>query len=249
MNKFNAQFNEKMKWSELSKLWLNILPPFRPNSKDLMEINGLITKHLQRKNNQNALVLGATPEFRDLLFKLNFKVVVVDQHPAMIQAMDSIRAYNNEEDIYGDDWFNFLPKNINRFDIILSDLTQGNIEYERQKLFYENIGNALKKNGLFIDRVLTYHNRNVLYNYNEEFKRFSESPSINLLSLNEMLFKCFTASELPFRFGKIDMRQLYEFVKNEYDNPVLNKYIHFMNILIAPEGIIWYYAKDWDVIL
>lgn len=241
-------WSELEKWSELARRWTNYLPPFRPTVNDLKLFQDIIFNHFKDGMKINAMVLGATPEFRDLLYQLGASVTVVDQNPKMIEAMSRLRVYQSHEDIYIDDWFRFLTTKKRSFNLILSDLTQGNIPYIKQEEFFRIIAEALVPNGIFVDRAFTFRDRSKLYSADDEFMLFSELPVINLASINEMFFKCFCASDLMFELGMVDVQKIYALMRSKYNNPVISKYAMQMNLFLAPEATVWYYGKDWNQI-
>lgn len=238
--------SEIEKWSNIAKRWTNYLPPFRPTTNDLKLFQEITLTHLSSHLKINALVLGATPELRDLLFMLGASITIVDQNPRMVEAMSGLRVYTGHEDIYIDDWFQFLPTRKQSFDLIVSDLTQGNIPYDKQEDFFRLISEALVPGGLYIDRAFTFRDRSRLYIADEEFNRFSEMPVINIASINEMFYNCFCASDLLFRLGTVDVHAIYSHMRNELKSDVLKKYATLMNEYLAPEATVWYYGKDWN---
>jgi len=238
------EWSEFEKWSRLTKLWINYLPPSKPSLYDLNIYKALIRKYCLQINGMKALVLGATPELRDLLFELKADVSVVDRNPYMIEEMTRIRIYKNHEAVYIDDWFKYLPKNKYSFNLIVSDLTQSNIPYDMHDEFYQLVSNSLIPGGIFIDRMYTYRDNSKLYSATEEFVRFSKNPAINLLSLNELFINCFVASDLVAKLGRIDTHQIFMAMRN-MDNPILNKYAEQVEEFLAPDGAVWYCGKDW----
>ena len=142
---------------ELMNNWYFVLPPSRPDERYLENIK----RHIDRfDRNEAVAVLGSTPEFRDLLCEMEFKnVFILEKNKEFHLMTNAMRVYHdtkNETLILGD-WMDLLPKHNNCFNVILSDLTMGNIPYNQRKEFYILLLNALKFDGLFIDKVL-FHN-------------------------------------------------------------------------------------------
>ena len=239
-----TEHSQIQKWSQLAKLWMNYLPPSRPSLKDLIIYKTEIRTHFAELNKVQALVLGATPELRDLLGELKTNVTVVDQNPYMINEMTRIRIYNNCESIIVDDWFDFLSKRKESFNLVVSDLTQSNIPYDKHEVFYKLISEVLVPGGIFIDRVYTYRDNSNLYTANNEFLCFSRNPSINLLSLNDLFVKCFLASDLVANSEKIDTDEITSAMRS-LGNLVLDKYANLIEEYLAPRGAIWYCGKHW----
>lgn len=231
------------KWTELAGKWMYYIPPGRPSRGDIDCFREIIKSFFGNSKNLNALVLGATPEFRDLLSELGATVSLIDKNPYMVSAMNFLRVYQNPEAVIIDDWFEALPKHTRKYDLILSDFTQGNIPYAKQKTFYKLIAGALMPGGLFIDRVLTYRDPNRLYNADKEFDDFAACP-INLLHINDMFYKCFFASNWVYKWKRVNLKKTY-FLMKKKKNPVISKYADIMEKLMGSGEIIWYYGKDW----
>jgi len=162
--------------------------------------------------------------------------------------MNKLRAYTNPENIIIGDWFDVLPRNKRTFDIILSDLTQGNVPFSQHADFYGLISDALTANGIFIDRLFVFRDRSQLFRADEELKHYSEMSVMNLSVLNEIFFKLCVASDLVFEQGMSDLHTFYSLLENHYNNPILRKCAELMEEYLAPDGAIWYFGKFWDEI-
>jgi len=233
------------KWTTLARKWMYYLPPGRPSNTDLREIRGIIQRRLGASEKINALILGATPEFRDLLYTLDASVSVVDRNPDMIKATSYLRLFDSKEQIHGEDWFDFLPRNEGAFDLILSDFTQGNMHYDRQEEFYWLVSNALAPHGYFVDRVLTFRSQSLVYSSKDLLKHFANCP-LNLVTLNNVMFQLFFASDLTCQWEMVDVDRMFGVMeKHSEQDPGLRKFVTFMKEFIFGEGLVWYYGRDW----
>lgn len=234
------------KWTSLARKWMYYLPPGRPSVLDLKRIKALIEKYGLKSQQKQALILGSTPEYRDLLYKLGFQVTVVDRNSDMVTAMKQLRVYNSKENIHVDDWFSFLPNHLSEYNLILGDLIQGNVPYETQGALYKLIAGALSPGGIFIERVLTFRADSPIYSSAELFTEFSFSP-LNLLTLNNMMFQLFFVSDLVHNWKVVDINRIYGLLKeNSQKYPGLEQFIPFLREYIFGDGIIWYYGEDWS---
>ncbi len=235
------------KWTVLARKWMYYLPPGRPSSLDLDNIESLIRQHIPRKG-AKALILGSTPEYRDLLHRLGFLVSVADRNSDMVNAMKELRVYDSDEDIYVDDWFLFLPKHKREFDVILGDFIQGNVSYEKQGELYELISKALAPNGVFIERVLTFRDDSPIYLSDQLITEYAKSP-INLTTLNDMMFRLFFTSDLVYKWKMVDVNKVYEFLREKSKHyPGLDRFIPFLREYIFGDGLVWYYGSDWSTV-
>jgi hypothetical protein len=58
-------------------------------------------------------------------------------------------------------------------------------------------------------------------------------PVINLLTLNDMFFKCIVASDFVFDIGKADSYKIYALMKE--NGPVIKKCAELLEEYLAPE--------------
>ena len=90
MSKIDQREQMKENWKELAKAWDAYQPPAKPSVGEIgffeYEIKNLLAKNKTIK----ALVLGATPEFRDLLAKYKIDTTLVDVNEDSIKAMTSL---------------------------------------------------------------------------------------------------------------------------------------------------------------
>lgn len=242
------EFNDN-KWSTLAQKWMFYLPPGRPSFNDLRIIENKVKSNLLKERNRiNALVLGSTPEYRDLLFKIGATVTVVDRNREMVEAMKCLRAFDSEEIYCIDDWFDFLPEHMNEYDLILADYTQGNIPYDKHVDFYHMISNALTRSGIFLERTLTFRDPSLLNSYRYLCEHFANSP-INLVTLNNIMSQLFFTSDLIGKWELVDVDRMFRVMDVEAKEfPGLRRFIHFMKEYIFGEGIFWYYGKNWSEI-
>lgn len=226
-------------WKRMNN-WLFVLPPSRPDETYLENIRTYIRDF---DRNEAVAVLGSTPEFRDLLYEMGFnQVYILEKNKEFYSITNTMRAYkdvSNESLILGD-WIDLLPNYNSFFNVILSDLTMGNIHYEKRSVFYKLLLNALNCNGLFIDKVLFHDD---FLKTTDLIDKYSKKP-INLITANEFNCEAFFCSDI-LKFQKIvDTNYLYEFYGN-LDNPNIKQILKLMEN-ITPLDCVWYYGEIWD---
>jgi len=147
-------------WSKWAGLWEKFVEPGRPSRDDIRNYHKLLTGVLKGKKNTEVLLLGSTPEIRDLLYKFSIlqeiSVTCVDMTKDMYEAMGELMYNKNkkEEFVLG----NWVDMKFNqKFDVIIGDYVNGNIGTEYRNRYYTNLQSLLKKNGCFItkDAVIT----------------------------------------------------------------------------------------------
>jgi len=144
---------DKSNWDRALLQWDKYTSPFRPSCEDIKNYS-LIFNRLKMKN--RVLVLGATPEIREILSKFDSSIIIADFSFKMISGMIFFNKSINEtkEKWIKSDWM-ALDKFIknNYFDVIVGDLFLRNINPQLQLECLRKISRLLKKGGYLITRI------------------------------------------------------------------------------------------------
>jgi hypothetical protein len=226
-------------WDNI-KTWEFVLPPSRPSVRNLQ----LIRDKISEIDKQAPIaILGCTPEFRDLLHELKFvNIFLLDKNIDMYHQMSALRAHNNDENIVLGDWLDVLPKHKNKFMLILSDLTMGNISYDKREYFYNAISDSLMRGGIFVDKILTHPCAHISLKLLDD--KYELLP-INLIEINNFSCEYFFCSELLSKKQIVDSTAFYDILSRRFDSEKLKIFLENCH-KITPEGCIWYYGKHWD---
>jgi len=131
------------------KIWNKLAPPWRPSNKDISNYKTVISQFKPKET----LVLGSTPEIRDLLCSLKTKVSLVDSSLSMVEQMEKLmKKKNSKEKWLIDDWQK-VDISKGSFDLIIGDLVLRLIPYKKQERFLRKINYLLKRGGVFVTRV------------------------------------------------------------------------------------------------
>src|SRR3989344_1349079 len=170
------------------------------------------------------LVLGATPELRDLGLNLGFAVTAVDINPEMIKLADkslTVKNRKKEEVILGD-WLEVSLPN-GSFDAVLGDVALNNVTAESLPRLLEKMAGWLKPGGLVLVRNI------VLPADVKEISRLADD--LRLWREGKMAFREFY---FRFRFGHcypdcyeeksriIDAGKEYQWLDRLYQDGVFN---------------------------
>jgi hypothetical protein len=140
-------------WENTASKWAYYTSPFRPSGGDIKNYEGIL-RRINRK--EKVLILGATPELRDVVAKMDFDVTIADFSLPMVKGMLSFALYKEKyrERWVIADWLK-LEKILKpaAFGIILGDLVLRNIEPLLQKKFLKIISDLLDSQGFFITRI------------------------------------------------------------------------------------------------
>lgn len=228
-------------WKNMDQ-WELVLPPSRPTIEELYRIE----KYMGSYNRSEPIaILGSTPEFRDLLYRMGFKKrYIFDKSIDFYQRMSKflpIHTTDGERLIVGE-WIDTLQNFEGIFRVILSDLTMGNIPYGNRYVFYKAIANALVFEGTFIDKVLVFDFD--VPTIDELFRKYEQLP-INLRTINDFSSEVLFCSELVYKKKKVDSTELYSFIDNgEFSDKI--KYFSQAARMITPEGFTWDYGISWS---
>lgn len=137
-------------WHEsIATQWDEYAPPVRPSPS---EINAW-KKYMALKSHARVLVLGATPELRDMAHELKAQVSIVDASLTMMQEMSTHMKHTNEEEVWMRANWLTMPFAENYFDFVIGDFVFANISVADKPKFLRKILAVLKSNGALIMRV------------------------------------------------------------------------------------------------
>ncbi len=144
----------KASWVYLAEQYDKLVkPPSRPCRQQLRIWDKIIKKHMGKKGG-NALILGATPELRDLALKNGYFTWAIDINPVMLKGMTKLmkRANPKREKRTVADWCKIkLPKR--HFDLIMADASLNNVLSDGgNKKVLRLIAKSLEKDGICLVR-------------------------------------------------------------------------------------------------
>ncbi|MDD4902053.1 MAG: class I SAM-dependent methyltransferase [Patescibacteria group bacterium] len=143
----------KEPWQLMAERWEKYnTNPGRPTKGDLAAYKKFIKQAVRGKKKPRALVMGATPELRDLLYELKCEVTIIDAIEVMVKAMNGLRKYKEaKEKIVISDWID-NPLAAGYFDVIVGDIVLANIPREKQNDLLRGVARMLKPGGYFVSR-------------------------------------------------------------------------------------------------
>ncbi|MFA6146218.1 MAG: class I SAM-dependent methyltransferase [Patescibacteria group bacterium] len=141
-------------WKKFVETWVKVTSPGRPTVAEI-KIYEKFAQPILKKKSIQILVLGSTPEIRDMLAKYkNAQITLVDLNFEMTFAMTSLmrkKQAAKKEIWLRSNWLTApLPKKY--FDLIFGDFVICNVPFKFQPQFLNNIKEWLKPNGSFITR-------------------------------------------------------------------------------------------------
>ena len=222
--------------------WKNAEAPWRV-SKGEIKFWEKKVKEIAKRENPRALVLGATPEIRDMLAKYkNLDVTLIDLNLQVKRAMDrAAKRKNKKEKLVKAGWLK-MPLPSNYFDIVIGDGNFENIFLGKHDIFYKNIWRVVKPGGCVLmgRACLDFAFKNPL-NFKGLIKKYKENPKYfkNFRNRIWMLYR--TANERGVYDKRIQgvkfhvlMEKLIEAAKKEGLSNKEVKNLYWMPGLLPP---------------
>jgi len=234
--------NHALPWKQIANTWKLLTPPWRPSRVNLRDYKEFLQKTIGGVKNPKVLILGATPEIRDLLSKFkNIEVTLVDYNMEMILAMNElVKKDNTKNEIWvKSDWLN-VPLKEKYFDAVIGDYITTNIHAKNLNQLLKKINVLLKPNGRFISRILYYNPNEALIDFEKIVNKYKIFP------INNQIVTDF-ASDLFVNSIVIKKKRYYVFsmflikkLRDKYKKD--NKDI---KLLKALDKIFFPYTKEW----
>ena len=130
-----------------------------PLGKELANYKRLFKKYSKRKKDLSVLILGATPELRDLAIEHNAQTLAIDLSLDMLSQMTAVMKHRNslKNQMMKGDWLEIdttlAPKS---FDFVFADASLNNVPAKIHKKIFANLSQVLKPKGYFITRNYVY---------------------------------------------------------------------------------------------
>lgn len=112
-----------------------------------------IREAIKNKQKPRVLILGATPETRDLVLDYNINLTILDQNQEMVDKMTLLMKNKDSklETITMGNWLK-PPFKDNSFDLVLGDGVCNNIEFNKKSAFIKEVKRILAKGGVMFFR-------------------------------------------------------------------------------------------------
>jgi SAM-dependent methyltransferase len=146
------------RYSKFINDWAKIRFPARPSEEE----RPIFDELMKQFSGRSLLILGATPEFRDLASKNKADITCVDLNEDMLEGMKQLMQFKNDkEKLIKANWLN-MPFEDESFDAVFAEQSINVIETEKWNKFLDEVKRVLKHKGLFVMKSI------VLFDQNEE---------------------------------------------------------------------------------
>jgi len=148
--------DNKKPFELFAEKWQNTFPPSKPFIGDLIVFRKLFQQYKNKGGQKTKiLILGATPELRDLVAGDQTVVAVADVNKTMIKAMTLLRKKKSREKLIVGRWQNLPIKE--KYDLIIGDAPLNMLDNKDIPDTLNRIARVLKPNGYFLHRTLLFN--------------------------------------------------------------------------------------------
>ena len=249
-------------WGEqLAKIWTNNVAPSRPSCAELCVYSKYINLLRESKKDRlSVLILGSTPEFRDWAFEEDMRISVVDKSESYYSCISrELRHKNLQERLYVSSWETMRIPDI--FDVVIGDLSVGNIAPCDFPVFLNNVSRLLSDDGLFLGKTFLWREEDPIESPIQIIEHFKKSIRIHPYTyINHRLglycldkstrlidfSKMYSELELLFNQGFLD-EEIFQYFKDvgwdtemkfQFFSPSREEFIDEVNKVMNFEGFV-----------
>ena len=220
-------------------IWKDIKPPIRPYEEEIRYFKEILKNKVDSEIDVKVLILGSTPELRDIVYSLNLSPTVVDYSIENYQLMGELCRYERNDTVVHCDWMDMLGTlSPGSFDIILGEAAFNVIRPEYAEKLFCICNKLLKESGqLLIKQWIRFSNsrptitdlQRVTDKKCEDFY-FSNCYPLHIMFYdfeNEVVYLKEIARQLEILFqqGKITYQEYQSIERLNYSKVELNVYI------------------------
>ena len=136
----------------MAQTWTKFRPPVRPSEVMVKVFERVLDKTLSRLHGKaDVLILGATPELRDLAVSRNLRPTVVDYRADHYRALAQLMKYHGPERYVEQNW---ITMTLDRsFDLVMADASLNVISGQSLPTLLRNVAAHMNRDSVFVTRV------------------------------------------------------------------------------------------------
>ena len=231
--------------AQLATTWTKMVGPSRPTCSELtVYLKYIRILQNQKKRKLKMLVLGSTPEFRDLGFEEAMDVTVIDcntDYHNQINREIRHKITFNREHILVKRWQDLNVQG--QYDIILGDLVTGNIPPSELETFISNASNAMTPGGYFLGKSFYQLADYTLKTPTEIITNYNANPAYHPYSAMIYHFSilCLENDELHFN-------KMFQVIRELHDSGLMDDetFWYFRNIGLDNEMDFTFYIPSFE---
>ncbi|HLC67053.1 MAG TPA: methyltransferase domain-containing protein [Candidatus Nanoarchaeia archaeon] len=147
----------EQRYSEFIQHWKKVQFPARPSPEELIVFDSLMQGH----RDESLLILGSTPELRDIGFKNMLHVTCLDINPDMLEGMKQLMQHQNaDEQLVKGNWLEMpFPNAV--FDLIFAEQSIHIVPVHDFEKFLQQVKRVLAPEGIFVLKALVVGDEDV----------------------------------------------------------------------------------------
>jgi SAM-dependent methyltransferase len=205
-----------------AKVWEIMPSPARPSLGEVAIFQKYLDSlRIGKEGKIKVLILGSTPEFRDLCNGERYEVICIDVNQPIYEALTLLQKKPNLKERYiCDNWLTFKDKK--KYNIILGDAVTAMFPLGLYTQFFENMSQHLVKGGLLAIRVPYQDNRfkvpikKVMQNYRNIYK--SKNVHIYTATYNFLVMNYLNKEK-----SSVTLSSLGQKIEDLYEYKILTK--------------------------
>lgn len=220
-------------------IWKDIKPPIRPYEDEIRYFIEILKNKVESETDVKVLILGSTPELRDIVYSFNLSPTVVDYSIENYQLMGELCSYEPNDTVVCCDWIDMLSiLSPSSFDIIWGEAAFNVIRPEYTEKLFHICNKLLKEKGqLVIKQWIRFSNlRFTITDLQRETDKkcedfyFSNCYPLHIMFYdfeNEVVYLKEIAKQLKILFqqGQITYQEYQSIERLNYSKVELNVYI------------------------
>ena len=164
---------QKLTWQTgVAEWWSKYMPPARPSKSELKIFEDYIEKAPKQGE---ILILGCTPELRDLVLKYQRRPVSADLNPKNFSALKKLMKYQGRERFIQGNWLKLKEKN--KFDLVIGHLSFNMLPFSNWDRLIRIIYRSLRPKGKLIHAVSVRYPKDRCKNILDIFKGYRRKRS------------------------------------------------------------------------
>lgn len=215
--------------SDLATLWTKMVGPSRPTCSELnVYLKYIRELQYSQKRKLKMLVLGSTPEFRDLGFEESMDVTVIDCNVDYHNTIN--REIHHKTALAREHFLNQRWQDLdvpNAYDIIIGDLVIGNLASEELENFIERVSKSLTNGGFYLGKSFFQLDNYSVTSPVKAIEKYNANPAFHPYSSMIYDFSIYSIDEELLHFSK-----MYNIIKKLHSDGLMDDdtFWYFNNI-------------------
>ena len=237
---------KRLTWDEKMALaWKRFLPPARPSLAELKIYEKYIKSLL--KKDKEVLILGLTPEFRDLILKYQGSPVCLDTNPRIYQALTRLLKRKGKEKLIVGDWTEIPKLKIKKkYFLIIGHQSFNMIPLRRWEKFLKGLKTILDPQGKIITTVTVFLSQDKKIKTLDGFLRYRKLKQPRPPLFTEVM-KYLVIGSYNFFKRHPSMKDLRQRIEYLFKKGLINKKEkEEIKKIIPPSDLVLYLpSRDW----